>query len=155
MGRRRVVSELCASTVASPLGPLELLAEEDALVGVLLPAQHPCDLRAVAVPSHPVLDRAKLELEEYFRGDRRVFSVPISLAGTGFQCAVWRALCKIPFGERRSYGSLASELGRPRAARAVGAANGQNPIAIIVPCHRVVGSDGALTGYAGGLEIKR
>ena len=95
------------------------------------------------------------ELDAYFAGRLRVFTTPIALHGTDFQKAVWQALLRIPYGETRSYGQQAAMIGRPRATRAVGAANGRNPISIIVPCHRVVGSDGTLTGYGGGMDNKR
>ncbi len=100
-------------------------------------------------------DLAATQLREYFAGHRRTFDVPIAPIGTAFQLEVWRALTAIPFGETRSYGELARTLGRPSASRAVGAANGQNPLSIIVPCHRVIAASGALTGYAGGLDAKR
>lgn len=105
--------------------------------------------------AHGILGHARRELLEYFEGARTSFTVPVRLDGTPFQREVWEALEDIPFGQTRCYGDIACALGRPSAARAVGAANGQNPIAIIVPCHRVVGADGSLTGYAGGLEPKR
>jgi O-6-methylguanine DNA methyltransferase len=98
--------------------------------------------------------RAREELLEYCRGDRQTFSVPLRLNGTDWQVAVWQALTRIPFGETRTYGQLAGELGRPKAARAMGRANATNPISIVVPCHRVIGANGALTGYGGGLHIK-
>lgn len=98
--------------------------------------------------------QARSELEAYFSGNRRVFSVPLVLAGSAFQQAVWYRLLEIPYGQTTTYGALACELGKPRAARAVGAACGSNPIPIFVPCHRVVGSGGALTGFAGGLDVK-
>jgi methylated-DNA-[protein]-cysteine S-methyltransferase len=100
-------------------------------------------------------ERLLRQLAEYFEGARREFDLALAPDGTSFQKAVWSELCRIPFGARISYGELARRLGRPDAARAVGAANGANPIAIVVPCHRVVGSDGSLTGYGGGLPIKR
>ena len=103
---------------------------------------------------HPILALAEKELEEYFAGKRSVFSVPLDMRGTPFQKQVWEALQDIPFGETRSYGQLANQLGKPSAARAVGAANGRNPVSIIVPCHRVLGSSGKLTGFAGGLDAK-
>jgi len=102
-----------------------------------------------------VLRRAAAQLAEYFAGARRDFDVPLAPRGTGFQQRVWRELAKIPYGQTRSYGELARSLGRPTASRAVGAANGRNPISILVPCHRVVAGTGALTGYAGGLAAKR
>lgn len=101
-----------------------------------------------------VLAQAAREIGEYFEGERRVFTVPTAAAGTPFQQAVWNALKKIPYGETRSYGEIARQIGHPRASRAVGQANNRNPLPIVVPCHRVIGASGALTGYAGGLDIK-
>lgn len=116
-----------------------------------------CDGRARSeVPSDP--DRCAetvRQLREYFDGSRTRFDLPLAPEGTPFQKAVWEELARIPFGQRVSYGELARRIGRPRAIRAVGAANGANPIAIVIPCHRVIGSDGSLTGYGGGLPIKR
>lgn len=101
------------------------------------------------------LKRLKAQLAEYFGGERRAFDLPLDPQGTAFQREVWDALTAIPYGETRTYGALAEAIGRPGSARAVGAANGQNPISIIIPCHRVIGSTGSLTGYAGGIDIKR
>ena len=139
-------------TMPSPLGVLRLYAHGDELCGVHLP-----DLEAPAAveQSSAVLRETAKQLAEYFAGTRRSFDVPLGPRGTGFQTIVWRALTAIPYGETRSYGELARTIGRPAASRAVGAANGQNPIAIIVPCHRVIGANGDLTGYAGGLPTKR
>ena len=95
------------------------------------------------------------QLSEYFAGNRKDFDLPLDLNGTAFQLSVWRALLKIPYGETRTYGEIARSLGKPQAARAVGMANHDNPVAVVVPCHRVVGHDGSLTGYAGGLHLKR
>ena len=102
-----------------------------------------------------ILVHAAAQLEEYFAGRRRAFDLPLDLVGTPFQLQAWRALAEIPYGETVSYGEQARRLGRPDAARAVGAANGRNPLSIVLPCHRVVGTDGSLTGYGGGLETKR
>lgn len=102
----------------------------------------------------PLLRRAARELAEYFSGERRAFDLPLSLEGTAFQRADWAALCEIPYGETRSYGQIAARLGNPKACRAVGMANHRNPVAVLVPCHRVVGKNGSLTGYAGGLDVK-
>ena len=141
--------------VGSPLGALRLYAAEDQLVGLYLPAQPtPAGPAAIERPS-AVLARAAAQLAEYFAGRRRVFDLPLAPRGTEFQRAVWRVLRTIPLGETRSYGELAQQLGQPSASRAVGAANGKNPISIIVPCHRVIGSTGHLTGYAGGVPAKR
>lgn len=105
--------------------------------------------------SHPLLRDAAEQLRGYFRGERREFELPLDLRGTEFQQKVWRALRQIPYGKRRSYRDVAREIGAPSAARAVGAANGRNPVAIIVPCHRVIASDGSLGGYSGGLTVKQ
>jgi len=105
--------------------------------------------------NHPILRLAAHELHEYFAGERKEFTIPVAPNGTGFQLQVWAALTTIPFGVTWSYAQLAQTIGRPNAVRAVGAANGANPIAIIIPCHRVIGSDGSLTGFGGGLPLKR
>jgi methylated-DNA-[protein]-cysteine S-methyltransferase len=140
------------TTMQSPLGTLRLYAANDELVGVYLPdAEAPTG----ATGRSDVLVRTARQLTEYFAGQRRVFDLPLGPQGTGFQTLVWRTLLQIPYGETWSYGQLARAIGRPAASRAVGAANGRNPIPIIVPCHRVIGSNGDLTGYGGGLPIKR
>lgn len=137
--------------VGSPVGPLTLTASEDALTGIAFGgAQDGGD-----APPPALLARTARELEEYFAGERRTFTVPLAPAGTDFQRKVWTALRAIPYGETVSYGDLARRIGKPGAAIAVGQANGRNPIPIIVPCHRVIGADGKLVGYAGGLEIKK
>src|SRR5258708_10160080 len=102
----------------------------------------------------PILAETERQLKEYFEGKRQDFSIPLDMRGTPFQRSVWQALLAIPFGETRSYGQIAKQLGRPNAMRAVGGANGSNPIPIVVPCHRVIGSSGKLTGFGGGLETK-
>lgn len=139
-------------TMRTPIGTLGLFAEDDQLVGLSLP-----DRPAPTGPRRrtAVLVRAAAQLDEYFAGERRDFDLPLAPRGTPFQVAVWRALARIPFGETCSYGELARTVGRPSASRAVGAANGANPIAIILPCHRVIGASGTLTGYGGGLPLKR
>ncbi len=109
---------------------------------------------ARAGAGHPVLARARAQLAEYFAGDRTAFDLPLRARGTAFQERVWTALAEIPYGETRSYATLARDIGRPAAMRATGAATGRNPLSIVVPCHRVVGSDGSLTGYAGGTARK-
>lgn len=144
--------KLIQKTVATPLGEMRLVASEAGLVGVCLPGDG--GLRAEPGTS-AVLEQGARELAEYFAGARTTFSTPLAPAGTEFQQKVWSALREIPFGERRSYGWLAGRIGQPLAARAVGAANGRNPIAIMVPCHRVIGADGSLTGYGGGLDAKQ
>jgi methylated-DNA-[protein]-cysteine S-methyltransferase len=141
---------------ASPLGELLLLSDGEALTGLYLEGH-----RGGPVPGSGwrrddgPFRAVRAQLEAYFAGDLRTFDVPVTLGGTDFQRQVWSELQRVPYGATASYGELAARLGRPSAARAVGAANGRNPISIIVPCHRVVGADGALTGYAGGLERKR
>lgn len=143
-----------AIAVESPLGKLRLVAADGALIGIWLPGR-PGAPPPAAVGGDPVLEEARAQLDQYFGGRRRTFDLPLAPRGTAFQRAVWAALLDIPFGETRSYGGLARSLGRPSAARAVGAANGANPLPIVVPCHRVIGADGSLTGYAGGEERKR
>jgi methylated-DNA-[protein]-cysteine S-methyltransferase len=139
--------------VDSPVGTLCLCADRDALVGVYLPEQ---TTPAVAVECEtPLLAAAAAQLAEYFAGSRRTFVLPLAAAGTAFQQRVWSVLRTIPFGQTWTYQQVASALGRPTATRAVGAANGKNPLSIIVPCHRVIGARGTLTGYAGGLAAKR
>lgn len=143
--------------IESPVGKLKLVATDKALVAILWEKDRPRRVRLgemVADFRHPVLVETELQLREYFSGKRKTFSIALDMRGTRFQKEVWEALLAIPFGETRSYGQLAKQLGNPRATRAVGAANGRNPISIIVPCHRVVGSSGKLTGFAGGLETK-
>lgn len=145
--------------VPSPLGPLHLGASDAGLMLVVFGSQLTRDdapgRDVIEAPDHPVLMHAARELAAYFEGTSTTFSVPLAPRGTPFQLEVWRALGAIPFGERRAYRDIAAAIGRPGAERAVGAANGQNRIAIIIPCHRVIGANGSLTGYAGGLEAKR
>jgi len=141
----------------SPVGKLKLVASDRGLTAILWEKDDPSRVRLsemIEDRQHPVLVETEQQLGEYFTGKRKTFTVPLDLRGTRFQQNVWEALCSIPFGETRSYGQLAEQLGNPRATRAVGAANGRNPISIIVPCHRVIGSSGKLTGFAGGLETK-
>ena len=148
---------LTCKVIQSPVGKLKLVASDEGLVAILWEKDSPRRVRlSELVPDdqHPVLMKTERQLGEYFAGKRKTFSVPLDMRGTPFQKNVWEALLAIPFGETRSYGQLATQLGNPRATRAVGAANGRNPISIIVPCHRVIGSSGKLTGFAGGLETK-
>jgi len=133
--------------VASDSGLAAILWENDN------PRRVPVNLVA-EVPDHPVLIETEKQLREYFAGQRQVFSVPLDFGGTEFQNQVWQALLSIPFGETRTYTEIARQIGKPAAVRAVGAANGRNPISIIAPCHRVLGSTGNLTGFAGGLQAK-
>jgi len=144
-------------TIWSPVGELTLVADDRGLAAILWENDRPDRVRLGALvekDDHPVLLETERQLGEYFAGERRTFDVPLSFAGTDFQKRVWAALLAIPFGETRSYGEIAHQLGAPGASRAVGAANGRNPISIIAPCHRVVGSNGKLTGFAGGLDAK-
>jgi methylated-DNA-[protein]-cysteine S-methyltransferase len=143
--------------IDSPVGKLKLVASDKGLAGVLWERENPRGVplnEPVANEQHPVLVETERQLGEYFAGKRKTFSIALDMQGTRFQKDVWEALLAIPFGETRSYGQLAKQLGNPRATRAVGAANGRNPISIIVPCHRVIGSSGKLTGFGGGLETK-
>ncbi len=143
--------------IPSPVGRLKLVASHQGLAAVLWENDDPDRVRLEAPvedAGHPVLRLAQDQLDAYFAGRRRTFSVPLDLTGTAFQKRVWTALFGIPFGETRSYGELAAHLGIPTAARAVGAANGKNPVSIIAPCHRVLGGRGQLTGFAGGLAAK-
>jgi methylated-DNA-[protein]-cysteine S-methyltransferase len=143
--------------VTSPIGALKLVASDEGLVAVLWEQERPGRVNLpdlVENPAHPLLLRTEKELNEYFSRTRKSFTVPLDMRGTFFQKQVWEALLGIPFGETRTYGQLANQLGNPKATRAVGAANGRNPIAIIVPCHRVIGFSGNLTGFAGGLDAK-
>jgi methylated-DNA-[protein]-cysteine S-methyltransferase len=143
--------------IASPVGKLKLVASGDGLAAILWENDNPRRVRlgkTIEDKSHPVLLETERQLKQYFAGKRKEFSLPLVPAGTDFQRQVWETLLGIPFGETRSYGQLAKQLGNPRASRAVGAANGRNPISIIVPCHRVIGSSGRLTGFAGGLDVK-
>lgn len=141
----------------TPVGTLRLVARPDALVAVLWQDDRPS--RVPLAPStpaddHPILARAASQLREYFAGHRTTFDLPLAPEGTAFQQKVWQSLTRIPFGHTRSYADIARHIGAPAACRAVGAANGRNPISIIIPCHRVIGSTGHLTGFAAGLQIK-
>lgn len=149
-------------TIDTPVGPLTLTAHDGALSGVYFDGHDPAPRQAlgtdrVGEPSSAddaVLDRASGQLAEYFAGTRRDFDLPLELAGTEFQRAVWAQLRAIPYGETITYGELARRVGNPNAFRAVGSANGRNPVSIVVPCHRVVAAGGKLGGYGGGLDRK-
>ena len=145
------------TTIATPFGRMLLARTAKGLAGVWFEGQkhHPAPLTAVRRPDDALLRRAADQLHAYFAGDALAFDVPLDLQGTPFQRSVWQALLAIPAGETRSYGALAKALGAASAVRAVGGAVGRNPVSVIVPCHRVVGSDGSLTGYAGGVDRKR
>jgi methylated-DNA-[protein]-cysteine S-methyltransferase len=142
------------STLTTPIGELLLIADDDgALTAVHLPGRH--GSTDGLQRNDALLEPARRQLTEYFAGERTEFDLPLRPTGAPFQLRVWEKLATIPYGETVSYGEIARELGHPTASRAVGAANGRNPIAIVVPCHRVIGANGSLTGYAGGLDQKR
>ena len=137
-----------ARTLETPIGKIEIRADENGVCALLFHAEGDKN------DDSRHLDRAQRELEEYFAGRRKAFSVPLSVVGTPFQQKVWRALRDIPYGETRSYGEIAETVGNRKAARAVGMANNKNPLPVFIPCHRVIGANKRLTGYAGGLDIK-
>jgi methylated-DNA-[protein]-cysteine S-methyltransferase len=137
--------------IDTPIGDLLLVGDGSALAEL-----HFAPVGPTPGPNDPgCFEEVEGQLQAYFAGERTSFHLPLAPSGTGFQLRVWEALTEIPFGETRSYGEIAARVGRPDAVRAVGATNGRNPIAVIVPCHRVIGSDGSLTGYGGGLDRKR
>jgi methylated-DNA-[protein]-cysteine S-methyltransferase len=147
-----------SKTIPSPVGALTLVASEKGLAAILWENDDPRRVPLSGMEdddAHPVLAEVERQLADYFAGRRRAFDLPLDFRGTDFQKAVWAALLAIPFGETRSYADIARAVGRPAAVRAVGAANGRNPISIVAPCHRVIGSNGTLTGFAGGLPAKR
>ena len=148
---------LFASVAGSPVGQLTVVASDAGLRAILWPDDDPARVRMSATtadPSHPVIAAAVEQLAEYFAGERTQFDVPLDAVGTDFQRSAWAALRAIPYGTTVSYAEQAERMGDRRKARAVGAANGRNPISIIVPCHRVIGANGTLTGFAGGTETK-
>ncbi|WP_166171058.1 methylated-DNA--[protein]-cysteine S-methyltransferase [Acinetobacter sp. SA01] len=143
--------------MAAPVGTLKLVANDTALVAVLWENENPkrlCLAELIEQVNHPILLATQKQLTEYFAGTRQQFDLPLDFEGTEFQKKVWQALLTIPFGETRSYRDIAEQVGNVKAVRAVGAANGKNPISIIAPCHRVVGANGKLVGFAGGLDNK-
>jgi methylated-DNA-[protein]-cysteine S-methyltransferase len=142
-------------TMPSPVGVLKLVAAESALIAILWENDDSTRVPITEDPRHPVLLETEHQLNEYFSGKRQSFSIKLDFTGTEFQQAVWHALLIIPYGETRSYGQIARQIDRPTAVRAVGAAIGKNPIAIIAPCHRVIGANSKLTGFAGGLATKK
>ncbi|MEO2166513.1 MAG: methylated-DNA--[protein]-cysteine S-methyltransferase [bacterium] len=149
------MEEIFYCTIESPIGPILLAGGTRGLCTLRFPEKG-----AAAEPDpgwirdEAPLETVTLQIDEYFRGDRRSFEVSLDPHGTAFQRTVWDALAEIPYGETTTYGAIAERIGRPKAVRAVGAANGQNPLPIIVPCHRVIGKDGTLTGFGGGLPVK-
>ncbi|MDH4147132.1 MAG: methylated-DNA--[protein]-cysteine S-methyltransferase [Acidimicrobiia bacterium] len=149
---------LAELTIASPVGALRLVASDAGLRAVLWPGDDarrvPLDAEPQLAPAHPVLAATAAQLGEYFDGSRQRFDIALDVTGTEFQLAVWRWLDQIPVGTTATYRSCAHSIGRPGAARAVGAANARNPLSIVWPCHRLVGGDGSLRGFAGGLQAK-
>lgn len=143
--------------IPSPVGPLLLATSDAGLRLIEFPSpKYPEPIGPDWQPgNHPILHDTHQQLDAYFAGTLRTFSLPLAPGGTPFQAEVWHRLATIPYGHTVSYGELAQQLGRPRAVRAVGAANGRNPLPIVLPCHRVIGADGSLTGFGGGLPIKR
>ncbi len=142
--------------IDSPVGPLMLAADDHALRHIEFRDNcHPADRRDWHGGDNPILQAAQQQLGEYFAGRRRVFDLPLAPHGTEFQRTVWQALADIPYGNTISYAQLAQRLGNPNGTRAVGAANGRNPLPIVLPCHRVIGADGGLTGFGGGLPTKQ
>jgi methylated-DNA-[protein]-cysteine S-methyltransferase len=156
MNRSRTPVFVAQALIDSPLGPIRLAATVQGLAGAWFEGQqhHPGEIGVPVDTRHPVLQRAGEQLSAYFAGKRADFDLPLDPQGTPFQQAVWQALRRIPRGATCSYGDIAQSAGRPAAVRAAGAAIGRNPVSIIVPCHRVIGRDGSLTGYAGGLARK-
>jgi methylated-DNA-[protein]-cysteine S-methyltransferase len=142
----------------SPIGEIRIFADEKAVVGLFTGKSIQKGLRReygdAREIGNAVLDQAEKELKEYFAGQRRIFTVPVAVSGTDFQMAVWNSLRTIGHGELRSYADVARDISRPKAVRAVGGAVGSNPVSIIIPCHRVIGSDDSLTGFGGGLPVK-
>ena len=150
--------QLAYMYMESPVGALKLVAHDQALVAVMWDNEDHKRVRLAELIKniqHPMLLKVKQQLEQYFAGQRQQFNLPLDFQGTDFQQQVWRALLTIPYGETRSYKDIALQIGNEKAVRAVGAANGRNPISIIAPCHRVIGSGGALVGFAGGLDKKQ
>ncbi len=143
------------TVLTSELGPITVQANSEGLLGIWFEQHTTCpDELGEYNPSYPLLCQAETELKEYLAGERQAFTLPLAAIGTEFQRKVWQALCEIPYGEAISYQELANRVGNPKAVRAVGTANGKNPLSIVVPCHRVVGKNGKLSGYAGGVERK-
>lgn len=149
---------LTSAFVQTPVGRLQMVAQSDALIALLWENERLDRVRlndSIQDDHHPVLVETRRQLDQYFSRERETFSIPIKPRGTPFQTVVWDALRQIPYGQTTTYGKIAEQIGRPRAVRAVGGANGKNPISIIIPCHRVIGASGKLTGFAGGLDNKQ
>ena len=143
----------------TPIGHLTLIASEQGLAHLLFDGQEPVDVGLTddlrEVDDDPILETTAVQLGEYFAGERTRFDLPLDLRGTEFQRDAWMALADVPYGETRTYGEQAKAIGRPGASRAVGAANAKNPVPVVLPCHRIVGADGSLTGFGGGLDLKQ
>lgn len=156
---RQIEPTLSSRMHSTPIGELTLIASHKGLRAILWPRLSPTAAgihpRPRRDPDHPILVQTAAQLDEYFTGSRTTFDIPLDLHGTRFQLAAWRSLATIPFGTTTSYGRQAAALGTPTAARAIGSANGANPVCIVLPCHRVIGADGSLTGFGGGLPTKR
>ncbi|HEX9065544.1 MAG TPA: methylated-DNA--[protein]-cysteine S-methyltransferase [Streptosporangiaceae bacterium] len=160
MSTRTAARPRAHTVIESPIGPLTLIAQDGRLAGVLMEMtrytpEEQNRGEVVGPGDEPVLDAAAAQLDAYFAGELTEFDLPLTMNGTGFQRTVWAGLQAIPYGQTISYGELARRIGQPSAFRAVGLANGRNPVSIVVPCHRVIGADGSLTGYGGGMERKR
>ena len=136
----------------SPVGKIQLTADEEALTGLYFAEEN---AEGLAQAPNRIIEQCMRELDAYFKGILKSFTVPVRAAGTPFRQRVWAELARIPYGQTITYGELAARIGQPRAARAAGGANHHNPVSIIIPCHRVIGADGSLTGYGGGMERKR
>lgn len=153
----KLPGESCYMDLLSPIGTLWIVASDAGVHAILFANGVTEEIfqRFSKNPDHPVLMKVAIQLREYFAGQRKDFDLPLAPFGTEFQHKVWNELRRIPFGKTASYGEQAQKIGQPRAIRAVGTANGRNPIAIVVPCHRVIGKNGSLTGFAGGLPNKK
>ena len=154
---KQLPRETVWENVASPLGPLTVLASDNGVHAIAFGSDQTerVKINLPRAVNHPIINAAVEQLAMYFEGTLKIFDLPLDLRGTDFQKQVWKLLLEIPFGETRTYGDIACTLGNVGASQAVGAANGKNPVAIVVPCHRVIGASGHLTGYAGGMEKKR
>jgi methylated-DNA-[protein]-cysteine S-methyltransferase len=150
-----VIASTWHSHFATPLGVMRATTDGRSILALAFDAPGVDAMAAVPEAPRTLLDSLRQQLDEYFAGRRTAFELPLAPAGTPFQRDVWRALCTVPYGQTASYAHIALQVGSPAAVRAVGAANGRNPIAIVIPCHRIIGSNGTLTGYAGGLDRKR
>lgn len=146
---------LCGYTYQMPVGPLTIVADETALLQIACDGRLQPEREPLAMRENELTARAAAQLEEYFAGQRRVFDLPLRPRGTAFQQRAWAALRTIPYGRTRTYRQIAEQIGCPKGFRAVGMANHRNPLLIVIPCHRVVGTDGSLTGFGGGLDMKR